>query len=55
MTITYRDLDKLTPKESRQQKAWQNWWLGQKRLAQRKRANAQRKEELSDDHNPRPD
>ena len=39
-----RDLDRLTEQERRQQKQWQNWYLGQRR--RRVLANAQRKEEL---------
>lgn len=41
-----RDLDKFTKQEYRQHSVWASWWLGQKRLAQRRRAqaNAQRKE-----------
>lgn len=43
-----RDEDKVTKQEFRQHCAWANWWLGQKRLAQRRRvlANTQRKIEL---------
>ena len=55
MTITPRDLDKLTDKEKRQFRARINYELAKHLSAQRRRvlANAQRKEELGvrDGHN----